>query len=71
MHNYFVSFVYTNKDTYEERHVYGNCIMVATTDTATSTASQLDDLITRFTNQIKQQLSNDGNVIILNINKMN
>lgn len=71
MHNYFVSFVYINKDTYEDKHMYDNCIMVATTDTATSTASQLDDLITRFTNQIKQQLSNADKVTILNINKMN
>ena len=45
--------------------------MVDTTDTATATASQLDDLVTRFTSQITKMLGDVEYVVLLNITKMN
>lgn len=71
MHNYFVSFTYIHGDSKNRTRCYDNCIMVDTTDTATSTASQLDDLIKRFTNQIEQQLDYVEHVVILNVTRMN
>lgn len=71
MHNYFVAFTYIDKNNEIDTRKYDNCIMVDTTDTATSTASQLDSLVTRFTSQIEQQLGSIDNLVILNINKMN
>ena len=71
MHNYFVSFTYILRVENKNHRLYNNCIMVDTTDTATATASQLDDLVTRFTSQITKMLGDVEYVVLLNITKMN
>lgn len=71
MHNYFVSFIYIDNSIHDNKQVYDNCIIVDSIDTSTSTASQLDSMIERFTHQIKQQIPNADTVTILNLNKMN
>ena len=53
MHNYFVSFTYSRG----KINKYDNCIIVDTIDTSLAIASQLDDMIKRFTEQIKESVN--------------
>lgn len=71
MHNYFVSFTYIYRCENKTHRRYNNCIMVDTTNTSIATASQLDDLVTRFTSQINQNLKGAEDLVLLNITKMN
>lgn len=81
MHNYFVSFVYTNDvtDKDDKSFVFNgdniikvdNCIMVDMIDTAHASAEQLDRMIAQFTEKIGQSMSGCRDIKIVNIAKMN